>query len=80
MIMIQFRNTLIYKLILILLSAFAICGGTRYSACAVEYGTVHYDKNSNVIDYSRIDKEKTQKYADLFFNKAIGIVCFLNLK
>ena len=56
---------------MLLLSAFVICGSTQYSACAVEYGTVHYDKSNNVIDYSQFNREQTLKFADLFFDRAI---------
>jgi tetratricopeptide (TPR) repeat protein len=53
------------------LGAFVIFGGTQCGTYAIEYGSIHYNKNESSIDYSNFDRDKTQKYADLFFNRAM---------
>lgn len=60
-----------YKNLLITISAFIILGSTYSSNTvkAVEFGELHY--NNTLIDYSKIDKEATQKLADYYFNKAL---------
>lgn len=71
MMQIHLRLTPIYKKILIILSAFILFGSTSGSDCAtaVEFGSVKYDNEQ--IDYSKINKETTQKLADYYFNKAL---------
>ncbi len=71
MMQIHLRLTPIYKKILIILSAFILLGSTSGSDCAtaVEFGSVKYDNEH--IDYSKINKETTQKLADYYFNKAL---------
>lgn len=66
---IQHRHIPIYKNIIILLGAFVLCGGTLYSAQAIEFGSVQYGKN--YIDYSGFDKSAVKKSADSLFNKAL---------
>ena len=50
---IQHLHTQTFKKLFIILGAFALCGGTLYSAQAVEFGSVQYGKN--YIDYSGFD-------------------------
>lgn len=69
--LIQPRHIQIYKVLTAILSAFVIFGGTQSGSYAIEYGSIHYDKNESSIDYSNFDADKTEKYADLFFNKAM---------
>ena len=71
MMLIQPRHILIYNIFTIILSAFVIFGGTQCGVNAIEYGSVHYDKKESSINYSAFDRDKTQKYADLFFNRAM---------
>lgn len=72
MMQIQLHHIRIYKKILILLSAFILFGSTCSSDCAraVEFGSVKY--NDDIIDYSKVDKDATQKLADYYFNKALN--------
>lgn len=53
------------------MSAFILIGSTCSSEItkAVEFGSVKY--NNNLIDYSKVDKEATQKLADYYFSKAL---------
>ena len=67
---IQHLHTQTFKKLFIILGAFALCGGTLYSAQAVEFGTVQY-QNNNYIDYSEFDKAAVKKSADAYFTKAL---------
>ena len=71
MIQTQFLHIQIYKVVILLISAFII-GGSTYSnmAFAVEYGEIKYD--NALIDYSAIDEKATLKSADYYFDKAIN--------
>lgn len=68
---IQLRHTQIYRKFIIVLSAFILSGSTyiHNTAFAVEFGEVNY--NNALIDYSKIDKDSTQKLADYYFQKAL---------
>ncbi len=68
----QLRHTQIYRVIVLLISAFIIYGSTYSSnfACAVEFGEIQYD--NALIDYTVIDKDATLKAADYYFEKALN--------
>ena len=66
----QLRLTLIYKVAILLISAFILYGSTySSSAFAVEFGEVKYD--NAFIDYSNINEKSTLKLADYYFEKAL---------
>ena len=67
---IQHRHIQIFKNIIVVVGAFALCGGTIYNAEAMEFGTVQY-QNNNYIDYSEFDKAAVKKSADSLFEKAL---------
>ena len=72
MIQIQHHLTQIYKIFIVLISAFIFFGSTCVSntAFSSEFGEVEY--NNKFIDYSKIDKNETLKRADYYFNKALN--------
>ena len=67
---IQHLHTQTFKKLFIILGAFALCGGTLYSAQSVEFGSVQY-QNKNYNDYSSFDKSAVKKSADSMFSKAL---------